>query len=80
MRAYARKLGHRALIDRPASVSRAALITIAVLLLMGVFAGGGTGELGQQPDCQQLALDRRWRTDVYKVSIYDDDWTVACRQ
>ena len=39
MRAYARNLGHRASVDRRPSVSRAALITLLVLLLMGLFSG-----------------------------------------
>ena len=38
MRAYARNLGHRAPIDRRPSVSRAALITLIVLLLTGLFS------------------------------------------
>ena len=45
MRAHARKLGHRASVDRRPSVSRAALITLLVLLLMGLFSG--VAEAGQ---------------------------------
>jgi IPT/TIG domain len=69
MRAYARDLGHRAWKDQSQGIRRSAAITIAVLLLMGVFAGAAQAAITNVAADNSSVSQAAGARTVYKVGF-----------